>query len=228
MAFFNSSQATTTTVNDGEWSREVKYQRSMKKYCAELPTVEEITKSYERRQRLDREAKKNEHFMDMRPFTAGTLGRDKDNLTGDFVAVSQNVWDTVRFANLQCERPDGPAHQRAVDRGRGLEEGDKEHLQKMAELKAKTKAFDNSEENLSTVNGLLKSMEESAIKKKRLVPAMHKPYEWDADNPNVGIPWPDVTPNKRANGPAFDRLNKVRMRLLFVNFRFALDFQPNH
>ena len=59
---------------------------------------------------------------------------------------------------------------------------------------------------MSAASELLRSIEEGTAKKKCLIPHVHKPYEWDADNPNVGIPWPDVKPNVRAKGPAFDRL----------------------
>ena len=69
------------------------------------------------------------------------------------------------------------------------------------------------DDNTHSTADLIKSMEENAIKKKRLVPSVHKPYEWDADNPNEGIPWPDIKPQRRSKGPAFQRIeNQAEQR----------------
>lgn len=145
----------------------------------------------------------NEEFVDMRPYTAGSLGRDRVG-TGDFTTVSQFAWDNHRMQNMREERPQGPAYGRAKERGTGMEESEEEHLKKLEELKARM--MDTGDKNMSAASELLRSIEEGTAKKKCLIPHVHKPYEWDADNPNVGIPWPDVKPNVRAKGPAFDRL----------------------
>ena len=115
---------------------------------------------------------------------------------------------SARLPLAAPRRPQHDAYKRAVDRGgKDLTNESQENNKKMAELKAKV--ADAADENMAGVSSLLKSMEENQLKKARLIPAMHKPYEWDADNPNEGIPWPDVAPAERTKGPAFQRIERM-------------------
>ncbi|GMH69227.1 hypothetical protein TL16_g05107 [Triparma laevis f. inornata] len=190
----------------GLWAREQHFQTLMSQYCATQPSGEAITKQYLREQEVYKANHPDEKFVDARPYIASPLGRDNMG-TGDFVSVSQFCWDNHRLKNLKEERPQHDAYKRAIDRGgKDLTQENQEHLKKKAELKAKV--ADASDENMPGVSSLLKSMEETQLKKARLIPALHKPYEWDADNPNDGIPWPDVTPVGRSKGPAFQRIEK--------------------
>ena len=75
---------------EGVWSHEARFQRMMGDYCSKLPTAAETTAAYHKAQHDYIKSHPDEEVkvMDKRPFTAGSLGRDKYG-TGDFVAVSQ-------------------------------------------------------------------------------------------------------------------------------------------
>ena len=78
------------------WSHEARFQRMMGEYCTHLPTKAETTAKYLKEVADYHKLHPDEKAVDMRPYTAGSLGRDQIG-TGDFKAVSQFCWDNHRF-----------------------------------------------------------------------------------------------------------------------------------
>jgi hypothetical protein len=181
----------------------------MKEYVKNLPKRSEINELYEKERDLYRMNHSDEKFINLKPYRTGgklgLLGRDNEGRVGDFVSVSQYTWDNVRLRNLEAERPQGPAYDRAVAKGGvGLDQETRDRIEKKAKLEAMSKEQSGTSGPADAASALVLSLEEG----KRVVkqpPQIHKPFPWDPNNPSDGIPWPDVECAERSNGPAYER-----------------------
>jgi len=119
------------------------------------------------------------------------------HLRGCVCVCLTRVYGQIRFVNLESERPQGPAYSRAVkNMGAGLDEESRLQIEKMEKLQA----LSGEQKGGGDATSALLASYESDKKTVKRVPKIHTPYK-----AGKSIPWPDVAPVKRSNGPAFQR-----------------------